>query len=411
MTQPSHPLRGAGGLLAGLLSVIGGVALAIVLGHPMYLIFSGIGFVTVVGSALGTRLGDRQRRRRQSAESARDEERFAAAVAAQQVAGAAFQRATAPTIDAALAAVRGPSSELWARRGSHADGFAVTLGWGTMPWEARIAGPADELSSTALTIVERHGELDDVPVTTTLGSGQSMAIVGEHGAAIARSLIVQLAAFTGPADWRLVVVADDPAVWEWAAWLPHASTGSTSQTIVAADDGGHLAAVLSRLDDGDGRHVVVVTDRPDALANRTGALRRYLAAAPSTAVVAVVRPDSTVPPLCRSELRIGSRCIGRWCPDLAMVTAAPSRVHAAGISIAVAADAARRLARIHDPEDPDEAAGACPTSVALSRVLSRRGLDGDRRLDRHRRRLAGRRPRRWRRGPPRSSARRPRHDG
>ena len=69
ITQQPHPLRGAGGLLTGLLSVIGGVALAIVLSHPMYLIFSGIGFVTVVGSALGTRLGDRQRRRRQSAEA------------------------------------------------------------------------------------------------------------------------------------------------------------------------------------------------------------------------------------------------------------------------------------------------------------------------------------------------------
>ena len=225
-----------------------------------------------------------------------------------------------------------------------------------------------------MAIVDRHGELDDVPVTTSLGPGQSLAIVGPHGEAIARSLIVQLAAFTGPADWRLVVVADDPAAWEWAAWLPHASTGCSSPTIVAADDGGRLADVLAGLDDGDGRHVVVVTDRPDALSNRTGALRRFLAAAPSIAVVAVVRPDGVVPPLCRGELRIGSRCIGRWCPDLATIAAVPSRVHAAGISMAMAAEAARRLARIHDPEDPDGAAGACPTSVALSRVLSRRGL-------------------------------------
>ena len=240
-SQPAHPLRSAGGLLAGILSVIGGVVLAFVLRHPMYLIFSGIGFVTVLGSALGTRLGDRKRRRRQTAESAHDEQRFAAAVVAQQKVRAAFQRATAPTIDAALAAVGGSSSELWARRGSHADGFAVTLGWGTMPWTASVAGSTDELSPAAAAIVDRHGELDDVPVTTSLGPGQSLAIVGPHGEAIARSLIVQLAVFTGPADWRLVVVADDPAAWEWAAWLPHASTSCSSPTIVAADDSDRLA--------------------------------------------------------------------------------------------------------------------------------------------------------------------------
>ena len=49
-----------------------------------------------------------------------------------------------------------------------------------------------------------------------------------------------------------------------------------------------LAGVLAALDDSDGRHVVVVTDRPELLSNRTGALRRYLAAAPSVAVIAIV---------------------------------------------------------------------------------------------------------------------------
>ena len=44
--------------------------------------------------------------------------------------------------------------------------------------------------------------------------------------------------------------------------------------------------------------------------------------------------------------------------------------------------------RIHDPEDPDEADGACPTSVALSRLLARTRPRRDRRLDRHRRRMA-----------------------
>ena len=136
------------------------------------------------------------------------------------------------------------------------------------------------------------GLLDDVPVTTDLGPGRAVAIVGDHGAAVARSLLVQLAALTGPADWRLVVVADDPGEWEWAAWLPARVVRGRLRP--RSDDRrsrrrSRLAAVLARLDDGDGRHVVVVTDRPDVLSTRTGALRRYLASAPSVAVVAVVR--------------------------------------------------------------------------------------------------------------------------
>ena len=194
--------------------------------------------------------------------------------------------------------------------------------------------------------------------------------------AVARSLVVQLAALTGPADWRLVVVADDPGEWEWSGWLPHTSSGAGSDVgpmIAAADDGARVAAILASLDPGDGRHVVVLTDRPDALSTRTGALRRHLATAPSVAVIAAVRSGGVVPPLCRSELRIGSLCVGRWFPDSTSVTTS-HRIHAAGLSLTAAEHAARRIARIHDPEDPDEAEGACPTSVALSQLLARTGL-------------------------------------
>jgi S-DNA-T family DNA segregation ATPase FtsK/SpoIIIE len=371
----THPRRSAGGLLAGVMSMVGGVALALVMGHPMFLIFSAVGFAATVVSALGTRVDDRRRRRRRTAESERDRQRFASVVAAQHAAAVAHQRATAPTIASALQVVADLSSELWARRADHHDGFTVSLGWGAMAWSAVVDRSGGELSTDAEAIVERHRSLDDVPVSTSLGPGRSLALVGEHSQSVARSLLVQLAALTGPADWRLVVVADDPAQWEWAAWLPHSTSGHGSDVgplIAAADDGG-LATVLAALDDSGGRHVVVVTDRPELLSNRTGALRRYLAAAPSVAVIAVVQPGGVVPPLCRSELRIGSLCTARWFPDLAAVTVS-SRVHAAGVSAAVAGDAARRVAHIHDPENPDEADGACPTSVALSRVVARRGI-------------------------------------
>ena len=226
-----------------------------------------------------------------------------------------------------------------------------------------------------MAIIDRHALLDGVPVTAHLGPGQALAIVGDNGVAVALALLLQLAVLTGPADWRLVVIADDPDEWEWVTWLPHVESVATSDggpLIAAADDGTRLTAILARLESTDDRHVVVLTDRPDTLSARTGALRRYLAGAPSVAVIAVVEHGGTVPPLCRSELRIGSLCAGRW-SDRQTDSGRQLAVHAAGVTLAVACDAARRLARIHDPEDPIEVASACPMSVALSRVLARSG--------------------------------------
>ena len=283
------------------------------------------------------------------------------------------------------------TDEVWARRADHHDAFTVTLGWGALAWHPHIAD--DEatkggLSTEATAIVDRHAVLDDVPISTDLGRGQSLALVGEHGHAVARSLIVQLAAFTGPADWRLVVVADDPDQWEWCRWLPHNASGTDHAcAVVGADDHSGLAAAVARLDDGDGRHVLVVTDRPDALATRTGVLRRYLGTVTSAAVLAIVPAGAVVPPLCRSELRIGSLCTGRWRPDTAAPTQA-STVHAAGLSVTSANEVARRLAHLHDPEDPTAAADACPAAVTLSRLFRRVGVACPRRRDRRRRLVA-----------------------
>ena len=81
----TRPLRSAGGLLAGVMSVVGGVVLAVAMHHPMYLIFSCLGFLRC--RAVGARnvsLGDRRRRRRGVAESLRDVERFGREVAAER---------------------------------------------------------------------------------------------------------------------------------------------------------------------------------------------------------------------------------------------------------------------------------------------------------------------------------------
>ena len=177
-----------------------------------------------------------------------------------------------------------------------------------------------------------------------------------------RALVVQLATWSGPADWSLVVVTLDAAGWDWCRWLP--------QRAAVVDDAEDVADALARLD--DGRHVVVVTDRPELLVQRTGALRRFLGAAGSAAVVVAVPAGDAVPAMCRSVLDVGSIGRARWSPDASLATDVDV-VHVAGTSIATATSVARVLARLHDPEDPALAPGSLPMSVALGELSEQHG--------------------------------------
>ena len=305
----------------------------------------------------------------------------------------AHQRATAPTIAAALRVVRDLSAELWARRADHADGFTVSLGWGTMTWEVRV-----EVDARSRAVRRRRGDrrsppvLDDVPVTTDLGPGTSRRHRRRARRAVARSLIVQLAALTGPADWRLVVVADDPGrLGMVRGGFPTRSSGAgcdLGPMIAAADDGSHLAAILSRLDPSDGRHVVVVTDRPDVLSTRTGALRRYLASAPSVAVVAVVRirrrRAAAVPQRAAHRQSVRRSMVSR--PRVAARFATESTPPACPSPWPLMPPAGSPGSTT--PRIPTRRSEPARRRCALSRVLGPHRPRRHRRLDRHRRQMA-----------------------
>ena len=285
--------------------------------------------------------------------------------------------AATPTVAAAVAEATSVGAGVWARRADHADAFSVTLGWGPVAWELAVdrdgCGAAMPLEVAAA--VEAAERFTDAPVPTDLGSGAAMAITGPQARAVARSLLVQLATWTGPADWRLVVLAGEPRDWDWCRWLPHATAPDGAATVFGADDAERAGAALNRLDADGGlgcRHVVLVTDRPEVLALRTGVVRRFLATCPSSAVLVVVPAGDSVPAICTGTLEIGSTGLARWHPDVACPM--PSgRVHVAGVTAATASRVARRLAALHDPEDPSAAARALPATLRLSGLLERHG--------------------------------------
>ena len=340
----------ATGLAAAVVALGGSVAVAVVMGSPMFLVLGVAGALASVALWVTGRIRAARDDRQEGRMAECDRASFAAAVAAQRDARWRHHLAVAPTLSAAVAEATSIGPGVWARRAGHADAFTATLGWGPVAWTVAIDESSGRAGAAVPPEVGAAEHFADAPVPVDLGPGAALAITGSGARALARSLIVQLATWTGPADWRLMVIAGEPADWDWCQWLPHTDTG----------------------DDENGRHVVVLTDRPDLLALRAGAVRRFLDAHPSAAVLVEVLADDAVPALCRSVVEIGSIGLARWRPEIS-APATPGRVHVAGLTQATAALVARRLAGLHDPEDASDAASSLPASVTLRELRERHG--------------------------------------
>ncbi len=368
--RPPHHV----GVTAAGCTFVGSVLVAVLMRSPMFLLLGAVGVVAAVGMWVAARVGAVRVDRRVGARRARELERFAAAVAVQRTARWEHHVATTPTVVDAVRTVTHLDARLWARRAEHADARRVSLGTGTIGWEVVVEGSAIDgvFTGEVGAVVSGAARFTDAPVPFELTEGSALAVTGPGAGGVLRAIVIQLAAWLGPADWRLLIVVDDVAAWDWAAWLPHGPGGRAVVTTAAAADG--QAAALIALDDDDPRHVVVVTDRPDLLAQRTGALRRFIGARRSVAVVVHVPEGDTVPAMCRSVLDIGSIGVARWRPDASIGEAGGSpTVHVAGLALTDAWHAARALAGVRDPEDPALAADALARSVTLAELCEQFG--------------------------------------
>ena len=359
---------GAAGVVAGLCSTVITAVIAIVAQAPMFLMFAAASLLTSIGLWAVGSVGAARAGRRWRASRDRDVARFAIDVERQRDARWRHHLATTPAVAEAAAAATALRGDVWCRRGDHDDAFRVSLGWGPVDWTVALAGgaPGAELAG----VVAAAGHFDDAPVGADVGPGAAVAIGGSCAASVARALLVQAATWVGPADLHVVAIVDAPQEWDWCRWLPH-TAGHDGPAVVAADDADGVAAVLASAADTADRHVLVVTDRADLLAVRTGTLRRFLASPIAPAVVAVVGPADVAPAMCRSVLEVGSIGMARWWLDAA-ADAHPMPVHAAGVTVATAGSVARSLAGLSDPEDGDGEA-ALPAAVSLGALNARFG--------------------------------------
>jgi DNA segregation ATPase FtsK/SpoIIIE, S-DNA-T family len=354
-----------GGVLPGVLALAGSGLVAVLVHQPMFLLFGAIGAIVAFGTWGGQRFSVFRRRRRDERARRGEIAQFERAVDTQRARYVAHQRATASTPASARRTIECQTADLWARRGTHPDGFEVSIGLGSIPWTPRLADGSCANPETGS--LGTMSMLADLPLVADIGAACRLAVRGElvRARSVARSIVMQLAANCGPADVRFVIVTHEPARWRWLEGLPHATTAAG---VVAVVTEGELLDTVAEYDVAPHPHLVMITDAAELLAARTSPLRRVVTTERSVALIVLVGADGGVPHVCSSLLDLCGSTMARWQADVA-VASLPVQARCFGIGEQSAATLVATLSRLIDPEDPLGGAGGIPRQVTLVSLL------------------------------------------
>jgi DNA segregation ATPase FtsK/SpoIIIE, S-DNA-T family len=356
-----------GGLLPAMLALGGSGLLAVLVHQPMFLLFGAIGAIAAFGTWGGQQIHVFRHRRRDAAARHVELARFARSVAEQREGFVEHHLANTSTPVSARRAIEGPTAELWGRRGTHPDGFAISMGEGSVAW-APVLVESSGGANLASGDLGAMSLLAELPIVADIGPSCRLAVRGgaDATAAVTRSILTQLAANCGPADVRFVVVTSEPARWRWLRRLPHAATASGLVAVVAEDE---LFDTVTEFDVAPHPHLVVITDAPELLAARTGPLRRVVNSDRSTALIVLVGDDDGVPHVCSSLFELCGQVCARWHAGAAG-DSLPVLVRWFGISERSAMSLAESMTGLIDPEDPLGTACGIPRDVTLLSVLA-----------------------------------------
>ncbi len=154
----------------------------------------------------------------------------------------------APTASDVGTAIQERSDLLWCRQPDD-DGFLVVrFGLGDAPSRITVEVPTTgsrniELEAMLKDVIESLAMLPQAPIIADL-RGSAIGVGGprDSGAAVVRSLILQIAGLHAPEDVTIGACMSSQGVdaWDWLKWLPHASSATSpiSCPTVAAGPGG-----------------------------------------------------------------------------------------------------------------------------------------------------------------------------
>jgi DNA segregation ATPase FtsK/SpoIIIE, S-DNA-T family len=198
---PLTALVGAG------IAAVGAGLLAAVLGQVLFAVFAAVGAVASLATWAGGALVARRDRRRAEATHRAALVEFERALLRAHVAAEREHRARHRSVVDALELIHGDGSGLWSRRCGSSEALWATIGRGTSRWLPPIANDdRGRLNAGLLVTLDRCERLDDVAVPIALEPSSVVALRGVPmiADALCRSVVVQLAATYGPADWELV---------------------------------------------------------------------------------------------------------------------------------------------------------------------------------------------------------------
>ena len=213
------------GALGWLLPMGVSALLAVLLRMPALLLFG----LMAPAMSLGGYAGERRRHRRECA----------TAEAAHDHSTAAVGRAAAEAVRAELGRRAERVPDL-AHLIEHAERAGPLL-W-CRPPDAPVCRIGRGPVSTAVSVEGRPEMTDDAPLELELSEG--LAIVGqpERARAMARTILLQLAALHPPGDLAIRLPgspgqhASDAGTWDWLGWLPHARTPDDAPITVILTD-------------------------------------------------------------------------------------------------------------------------------------------------------------------------------
>ena len=247
---PAAPTRNSMPWITAMIPAVMGVAMAVLLRQPFYLLFALMSPVMMIGSTLSSRRNGKQSHRRLmlawKANGADIDHSIEVAVAAEQH----RRRTEAPDAAELLLVVTDPTRRLWERRATDPDHLLVRFGTADLP-------SAVELEDQAMPEHRRHytGTVRRVPVTLSLSEVGVMGIAGRGESArhTCRWLLGQLAVLQSPRDLQVYILSAPDAgdAWDWVNWLPHSRPGlgqdALSLTATDSETLGRRIAELGQL--------------------------------------------------------------------------------------------------------------------------------------------------------------------
>ncbi len=228
--EPEPPSR-SGIPVVGVLAPVGlGVAMAVLLKQPEYLLMTAMSPVMMVGNSMSSKRQGKKSHRKllkdhRELMKAISEDADAAVILERT----ARRRATPDAAELLMTAV-GPRARLWERRRDDPDHLLLRIGTADLPSEVELDDPSQLQHRRQTTRIA-----EDVPVAVSL---RDAGVIGVAGRAdlpreVGRWLLGQLAVLQSPRDVQMYLLSDPSAAgtWEWAGWLPHLRPASGQDAI------------------------------------------------------------------------------------------------------------------------------------------------------------------------------------